>query len=257
MGYRDGLSEEACVLGYPDFWGVSGYPISHSLTPRLFEIVGGVLGFGSVKTIFLEARSAEEFVKGASELEGALWISCTSPLKNSVCRKLGINVSDGLEAVNQIVRVNGEWSGANTDGDGFVVACRHIGLNPEGKTLEIKGGGSTARSIALSWTECGGKLSLVQGRRVLSDGPWMKAIAEKGEVPDISIDTDSSPGHELDIEDSQMRRLSISYGKSSSYDDFAVVMLAAQHLEAWKALFAPGRIDQLPSLEEVLHLLSV
>ena len=244
-------------MGYPDFWGVAGYPISHSLTPRLFETVGGVLGFGSVKTIFLEARSAEEFLKRASELEGDLWISCTSPLKNSVCKMLGINVGDGLEAVNQIVRVNGEWSGDNTDGDGFVVACRHIGLNPEGKTLEMKGGGSTARSIALSWTECGGKLSLVQGRRALCHGPWMNSIAEEGEIPDISIDTDSSPGHVMDIEDRQIRRLSISYGKSSSYDDFAIVMLAAQHLEAWKELFTPERIDQLPSLEEVLHLLSM
>ena len=244
-------------MDYPSFWGVAGYPISHSLTPRLFEIVGGVLGFGSVKTIFLEARSAEEFLERASELEGDVWISCTSPLKNSVCKKLGFNISDGLEAVNQVVRVNGEWSGVNTDGDGFVVACRYFGLNPEGTTLEIKGGGSTARSIALSWTESGGKLSLIHGRRVLSDGPWMKSIAEKGVVPDVSIDTDSSPGHELDVEDSQMRRLSISYGKSSSYDGFPIVMLTAQHLEAWKALFTPERIDQLPSLEEVLHLLSM
>ena len=244
-------------MDYPSFWGVAGYPISHSLTPRLFEIVGSALGFGSVKAVSLEARSAEDFLERASELDGDLWISCTSPLKNSVCKKLGIEVLAGLEAVNQVRRVAGQWEGVNTDGEGFVIACRHIGLNPEGRTLEIKGGGSTARSIALSWTECGGKLSLLQGRRVLSDGPWMKSIAGEGVVPDVSIDTDIPPGHELAMEDSQMRRLSISYGKSTSYDDFAVVMLVAQHLEAWKALFTPDRIDRLPSLEEVLHLLSM
>ena len=241
----------------PSFWGVAGYPISHSLTPRLFGIVGSALGFGDVKAVSLEARSAEDFLERASELDGDLWISCTSPLKNSVCKKLGIEVLAGLEAVNQVRRVAGQWEGVNTDGEGFVIACRHIGLNPEGRTLEIKGGGSTARSMALSWTECGGKLSLLQGRRVLSDGPWMKSIAGEGVVPDVSIDTDIPPGHELAMEDSQMRRLSISYGKSSSYDDFAVVMLVAQHLEAWKALFTPDRIDRLPSLEEVLHLLSM
>ena len=244
-------------MGCPDFWGVAGYPISHSLTPRLFEIVGSALGFEGVKTVFLEAGSAEDFLERASELDGDLWISCTSPLKNSVCKKLGIEVHSDLEAVNQVTRVAGRWEGGNTDGEGFVIACRHTLLDPEGRTLEMKGGGSTARSIALSWTECGGKLSLLQGRRVLSDGPWMKSIAGEGVVPDVSIDTDSSPGHELDMEDSQMRRLSISYGKSSSYDGFPIVMLTAQHLEAWKALFTPERIDQLPSLEEVLHLLSM
>lgn len=239
-------------MDYPNFWGVAGYPISHSLTPRLFEIVGGTLGFRSAKTVFLEARNAEEFLKRVSELEGDLWISCTSPLKNSVCKKLKINVRDGLEAVNQIIRVNGEWEGVNTDGDGFVVACRHIGLNPEGKTLQMKGGGSTARSIALSWTECGGKLSLVQGRRVLSDGPWMKSIAEKGEVPDISIDTDGSPGIVLETEDATRGGLSISYGESSSVDEFGIVMLVAQHLEAWKTIFSPDQTELLPSLDSLL-----
>ena len=40
-----------CELDYPSFWGVAGYPISHSLTPRLFGIVGSALGFGSVKAV--------------------------------------------------------------------------------------------------------------------------------------------------------------------------------------------------------------
>lgn len=244
-------------MGCPDFWGVAGYPISHSLTPRLFEIVGNALGFGGVKTVFLEAGSAEDFLERASELDGDLWISCTSPLKNSVCKKLGIEVHSDLEAVNQVTRVAGRWEGGNTDGEGFVIACRHTLLDPEGRTLEMKGGGSTARSIALSWTECGGKLSLLQGRRVLSDGPWMKSIAEKGVVPDVSIDTDSPPGHGQETKDTQAKSLSISYGESSGHGDFGVVMLVAQHLEAWKVLFAPERIEELPSMEEVLQLLSV
>ncbi len=244
-------------MGCPDFWGVAGYPISHSLTPRLFEIVGSALGFEGVKTVFLEAGSAEDFLERASELDGDLWISCTSPLKNSVCKKLGIEVHSDLEAVNQVTRVAGRWEGGNTDGEGFVIACRHTLLDPEGRTLEMKGGGSTARSIALSWTECGGKLSLLQGRRVLSDGPWMDSIAEKGVVPDVSIDTDSPPGHEQETKDTRAKSLSISYGESSGHGDFGVVMLVAQHLEAWKVLFAPERIEELPSMEEVLQLLSV
>ena len=125
--------------------------------------------------------------------------------------------------------------------------------DPEGRT-GIKEG-STARSIALSWTGCGGKLSLLQGRRVLSDGPWMKSIAGKGSS-DVSIDTDGL-GHEQETKDTRAKSLSISYGESSGHGDFGVVMLVAQHLEAWRVLFAPERIDELPSMEEVLQLLSV
>ena len=59
-------------MNRPNYWGVAGYPISHSLTPRLFEIVGGKLGFDDVKAVFLEVGSAEEFVERASELELSL-----------------------------------------------------------------------------------------------------------------------------------------------------------------------------------------
>ena len=66
--------------------------------------------------------------------------SRTSPLKNSVDKKLGIEVLASLEAVNQVRRVAGQWEGVNTDGEGFVIACRHIGLNPEGRTLRLREG---------------------------------------------------------------------------------------------------------------------
>ena len=128
-------------MDYPDYCGVAGYPISHSLTPRLFEIVGGVLGSGIVKTVFLEAEDADEFFQRAEKLEGEIWISCTSPLKNSVWKVLGSEDEKGLQAINQLVRKDGEWSASNSDGGGFILACRHIGVEPRGSILRIRGGG--------------------------------------------------------------------------------------------------------------------
>ena len=51
-------------------------------------------------------------------------------------------------------------------------------------------------------------------------------------------------------------QVSISYGDGAKTDDFAVIMVAAQHLEAWKLLFAPERVDELPSLSLLLEKLS-
>ena len=39
-------------------------------------------------------------------------------------------------------------------------------------------------------------------------------------------------------------------------DDFAIVMLAAQHLEAWRNFYLPNRKNDLPSLEKVLQELA-
>jgi hypothetical protein len=50
-------------------------------------------------------------------------------------------------------------------------------------------------------------------------------------------------------------QVSISYNESSSKEDFAIIMLAAQHLEAWHSLFAPKDWKSIPDLEDVLaHL---
>lgn len=237
----------------PAYWGIAGYPISHSLTPRLFEIVGEELGLSS-QSVYLEANSMDEFETNLENLQGDIWLSCTAPLKHSPQARLAVSGPEGVNAVNQLKRTNGVWSGTSTDGVGFVAACRHIGINPKGSILRMRGGGSAARAIAAAWAEEGGSIITVEGRRSLVSGPWDSAIVSQGEA-DLSIDLDAIAGggdsERLDAD----KQVSISYGENWKIDDFAVIMVAAQHLEAWKKLFSPNKIDQLPSLVELLELL--
>ena len=243
-------------MDYPDYCGGAGYPISHSLTPRLFEIVGGVLGSGIVKTVFIEAGDADEFFQRAEKLEGEIWISCTSPLKNSVWKVLGSEDEKGLQAINQLVRKDGEWSASNSDGGGFILACRHIGVEPRGSILRIRGGGSTARSIAYSWSKEGGQIIPVRGRRALPGGPWDVSFVDDSLEAHLSLDLDVEAGGGGSFPLPAGRQISISYDEDWKIDDFAVIMVVAQHLEAWKKLFSPDKIDQLPSLIELLELLN-
>ena len=237
----------------PAYWGIAGYPISHSLTPRLFEIVGEELGLSS-QSVYLEANSMDEFETNLENLQGDIWLSCTAPLKHSPQARLAVSGPEGVNAVNQLKRTNGVWSGTSTDGVGFVAACRHIGINPKGSILRMRGGGSAARAIAAAWDAEGGLIISVEGRRSLVSGPWDSAIDSQGEA-DLSIDLDAIAGggdsERLDAD----KQVSISYGENWKIDDFAVIMVAAQHLEAWKKLFSPNKIDQLPSLVELLELL--
>ena len=72
---------------------------------------------------------------------------------------------------------------------------------------------------------------------------------------DISIDLDSAPAGGQSVELESDMQVSISYNASSSKEDFAIIMLAAQHLEAWHCLFASKDEKNIPSLEDVLsHL---
>tara|TARA_B100000579_G_scaffold305576_1_gene255375 strand:+ start:254 stop:979 length:726 start_codon:yes stop_codon:yes gene_type:complete len=238
----------------PAYWGVAGHPISHSITPKLFSIVGGAMGLDQAEQIFVEASSEGEFYSKAEMLEGDLWLSCTAPLKHSLHSRLGVQGPEGVNAINQLMRSNGVWEGASTDGAGFVSACRHIGVEPSDSILRMRGGGSAARSIAAAWSSEGGSIIPEIGRRKLVRGPWDSSILESGNA-DISIDLDSAPSGGESVELEADVQVSISYNESSSNGDFAIIMLAAQHLEAWRSLFASKGRGNIPNLAEVLsHL---
>ena len=234
----------------PGSWGIAGNPISHSPTPRMFSIVGEYLGI-EARQIYVESSSIEDFVEKTSRIKGDIWVSCTSPLKHSAPSGLGVKSPKGVDAVNQLMRSRGVWSGTNTDGLGFVSACRHIGVDPSIATLRIRGGGSAARSIAAAWSSEGGSIISETGRRPLASGPWDGRILETGQA-DLAVDLDAAPAGGESAELEGELQVSVSYAKGASADDFAVMMLAAQHLHAWELLFAPSRKDEMPNLEEFL-----
>ena len=243
-------------MSEPSFWGIAGYPVSHSLTPRLFAAVGRHLDIEGPQGVFLEAADIDEFEQRLADLDGDVWLSCTAPLKHAPQDRLGVTGPEGVNAINQLKRTQGEWTGTSTDGLGFVAACRHIGIEPDGSVLRMRGGGSAARSIAAAWADAGGLLIPVQGRRALVSGPWDGAVvADRRAVLGIDLDAAPAGGQSAPLDaDTQV---SISYGDGANTDEFAVVMVAAQHLEAWKSIFAPERAAELPSLSLLLERISV
>ena len=238
----------------PAYWGIAGHPVSHSLTPRLFDLVGRHVGIEGPEAVFIDASGIEEFMSKVSEMEGDVWLSCTAPLKHSPQDRLGVSGPEGVNAINQLKRTGGEWSGTSTDGAGFVASCRHDGSDPSESILRMRGGGSAARSIAAAWSEAGGRSSTGAGRRELVDGPWSDSIVEGGDA-DIAIDLDAPPGGGESVDLETENQVSISYGDGASFKEFAVKMVAAQHLEAWRGLFAPDKSEELPTLSLLLELL--
>ena len=238
----------------PTYWGVAGSPISHSITPKLFQIMARITGVQEAEQLFLEASDMDHFIYEVSKMDGDLWVSCTSPLKHLVTSSLGLSGPEGVSAVNQLRRSAGKWYGANTDGMGFLIACRNIGIEPSISTLMIRGGGSTARSIAAAWSSEGGSIIPVPGRRELVSGPWDSSILDLGEA-DISVDLDAKPAGEESLDLESRQQVSITYGSNHRSDEFAIMMLVAQHIEAWRVLFAPEISSELPSLDDVLALI--
>ena len=97
----------------PAYWGIAGYPISHSLTPRLFELVGAKLGL-TAQSVYIEADSMDEFETNLNNLQGDIWLSCTAPLKHSPQARLAVSGPEGVNAINQLKLQNGKWTGTST-----------------------------------------------------------------------------------------------------------------------------------------------
>ena len=60
---------------------------------------------------------------------GDIWLSCTAPLKHSPQARLAVSGPEGVNAINQLKRTDGVWSGTSTDDVGFIAACQHIGID--------------------------------------------------------------------------------------------------------------------------------
>ena len=238
----------------PEYWGIIGFPVEHSLTPELFRIVGDYMGIEGPETIFIEARNIEELTMKMDHLSGNFWLSVTSPLKHLLYKKFEIEDGNEIQAVNQITNIEGNFRGVNTDGLGFIEAIKYCGIEINDSVLKMKGGGSTARSIAYQWTKNGGKLIVVKGRRNLGMGPWSGSIINCNEF-DISINFDSMPGTNNNGDILSKEYTTISYNRDYYREDFAIIMLVAQHLEAWKTLFLTENIGNIPSIDYILNKL--
>jgi len=238
----------------PSAWGVAGSPVQHSVTPMLFDVIGRSIGIQPASRLMIEVDSVDELLRHLATLEGDIWLSCTAPLKYGLSKWYG-DQGPISESINQIARKGGRMTVGNTDGLGFLEACESEGIMPRGKTLKMRGGGATARSIALEWTRKGGSIIPIKGRRQLPDGPWSNMTNQDVEA-DIALDLDVPPGQRGNTDMRAKKTLSISYGPDWEPGDFSIRMVCAQHLVAWRTLYAPLMADELPSLEDTIGALS-
>lgn len=138
--------------------GVMGYPVSHSLSPRMhnaaFEAEAGRRG-GSLEYVYVPLPVApekiEEAVYGLRAL-GFAGANVTMPHKSAVLPMMDDldDASRVAGAMNTIVVGDDELRGVNTDGSGFVEACAESGVGFEGRRVLLLGAGGAAAAVAVA-----------------------------------------------------------------------------------------------------------
>lgn len=188
--------------------------------------------------------------------EEEIWMNLTTPLKHQLQTMAVTNVddSDSFQSVNSL-RWDGQgWWCMSTDGIGMATVMLHRGI-PSGSCVGVIGGGSAARSFAHAWIQQGGQIHFIGGKRefdtdeieLSSSHPEAIAVFEPHNFTLESLPTFHAKYNvhiDLDF---------VLEPSDAQYD--GRWLLVAQHLMAWKYLWAPHQSDDLPSVELLLKQL--
>ncbi len=172
----------AGVDGRTRVLGLFGYPVEHSLSPRMHNAALRHLGVDAVYVPFsVKPGDLERAMSGIRAL-GLAGVNLTIPHKVAA-----LDLVDEVApraraagAINTVVNSDGRLTGDNTDLDGIATALEEAGAAFAGKTVVIAGAGGAARAAA-SAAAFGGARQIV----VLNRTPG-RAVELAGELGDCA-----------------------------------------------------------------------
>lgn len=185
--------------------GVIGWPVSHSLSPRLHGFWLNKYGIaGSYEAIALPPEHLPNLLSFMEE-KGLAGVNVTIPHKEGVLALLQEvdALARRIGAVNTIYRQNNTWCGTNTDVYGFM---ENLGANSDiwrdGNAIII-GAGGAARAIAVGLLDAGFEVVIANrseekaealrqhlGGKRITTSPW-HSIAEKLGDASLLVNTTS------------------------------------------------------------------
>jgi len=147
--------------------GVFGWPVSHSLSPRLHGFWLQRYGIDGAYVPLPARPSAFALALGGIAAAGFAGANVTIPHKEAA-----FALCDEVEpfarragAVNMLTFRDGRVLGANTDGFGFIANLRAHGVDPAAGPVLLLGAGGSARAIAAALMQEGARVAVSSRRR--------------------------------------------------------------------------------------------
>jgi shikimate dehydrogenase len=136
-------------------FGLLGFPVRHSLSSLMHN---SFFRRKRIDAVYLNLEVRPQDLSAAFaglRAVGAAGFNLTIPHKESALRLLdGVSDRPGLAsrigAVNTVKNRGGRLIGYNTDAQGFVLALRRLGFEPQGKRALLLGAGGAGRAVAFA-----------------------------------------------------------------------------------------------------------
>jgi len=150
------------ISGTTSVYGVWGWPVSHTRSPKMQNAALWALGLDAVYVPFaVSPERVGEAIAGIRAL-GIVGVNVTVPLKELVPPFLDHldPVAARLGVVNTIANRNGELWGYTTDGPGLLADLRMMGWPVSGMSVYIFGAGGSARAVADALASAGNRIQI-------------------------------------------------------------------------------------------------
>jgi shikimate dehydrogenase len=163
--------------------GITGWPVSHSRSPRLHGFWLERYGIdGAYLPLPIEPAHFSEAIRGLMR-SGFAGVNCTIPHKVAAFEVCDV-VDDSARragAVNTLVFENGRIIGSNTDGWGFLESLRANGVDPAAGPALVLGAGGSARAVSAVLLDLGVQVTLANrtrahGERLAHELPGLQVI---------------------------------------------------------------------------------
>lgn len=189
--------------------GVIGYPVKHSLSPRLHNAAYRQMGLGWCYLAFeVPPGSAEKAIVGAAAL-GLRGLSVTMPHKEAAARVATRHSRQvrRLGAANTLVFDHGVIRAENCDGPGLLDDLRAAeGFDPAGRRCGVIGAGAAARASLLALAEAGAAEIVVVNRtsvhawKAVTLAPRIARVGRPEELRDLDLVIQATPAQMTPLE---------------------------------------------------------
>jgi shikimate dehydrogenase len=140
------------ITGKSSLVGLIGWPVAHSLSPKMHNSAFASLGLDWVYVpLPVRPDDVQQALKGLAALNFA-GVNVTVPHKQAVIRYMD-ELSDAAQitgAVNTIQIKEGKFYGFNTDAVGFLNSLIEANCHPKGVRVAVLGAGGAARAVVFA-----------------------------------------------------------------------------------------------------------
>lgn len=144
-----------------------GYPLSHSLSPEIYNTFFKSKGINAVYSTYeILPDKFSDKIKSFFSIDSLKGFNITQPYKISIISYLSMlsNDAKGLDSVNCVVKKGKFFYGYNTDKVGFVHSLKSLSNKIDGKNALLIGAGGVAPAILKGLVEIGAKRIFIANR---------------------------------------------------------------------------------------------